>query len=78
MENSHREAAQEVYTLQETAAILKVTTRTVRNWIKKGLIRASKLGRIWRIRREEIDRLLRRSEPEIQNDPPDTPYGECA
>ena len=51
----------EAYTLVQAAARLQVSTRTLRNWIKEGRLQAFKLGlRQWRIRREEVARMLNR------------------
>lgn len=39
----------EVYTIEECSEILKVTKRTIYKYIKEGSLRASKVGRDWRI-----------------------------
>ena len=39
------EPVEKLYSLQEAADYLHVTTRTVRNWIKDGRLRAFKIGR---------------------------------
>lgn len=46
-------------TRDEAAAALRVTPRTVSEWIKSGKLKAVKPGRRVLIPREEIDRLLR-------------------
>ena len=76
METHHGDSELEAYTLKQAAAALQVTTRTIRNWIKDGKIQAFKLGIAWRIRREEVARLLKRPEIDGRRDFPDTPYGE--
>jgi len=43
------ELTEKYYTVKEVAELLKVTERTVRNWIRKGQIKAIKIGRVWRI-----------------------------
>ena len=48
----------EVYTPQETQAILKVSPSTLTRMIKKGLIRAAKVGKQYRIMGKEILRVL--------------------
>jgi excisionase family DNA binding protein len=47
-------------TVQQIADELQVTIDTVRNWIhlKKDPLTASKLGRDWRIKREDLDEFL--------------------
>lgn len=48
----------EVYTPQETQAILKVSPSTLTRMIKQGLIRAAKVGKQYRIMGKEILRVL--------------------
>lgn len=47
-----------LYTAEETAAILKVTRRTMYNYITSGKIKAVKAGRSWRITEEAIREFL--------------------
>lgn len=37
------------YTLEEVASILKVTRRTIYNYIKNGDLKAVKMGKYWRV-----------------------------
>jgi putative molybdopterin biosynthesis protein len=47
-------------TPEEVAEELRVTRKTVYNWIKTGALSAIKVGpRSWRIRREHLDVFLR-------------------
>jgi excisionase family DNA binding protein len=48
----------EVYTHEETQAILKVSSSTVTRMIKKGLIHAAKVGKQYRIMGKELLRIL--------------------
>ena len=48
----------EVYTHEETQAILKVSSSTVTRMIRKGLIRAAKVGKQYRIMGKELLRVL--------------------
>lgn len=48
----------EVYTHQETQALLKVSSSTVTRMIKKGLMRTAKVGKQYRILGKELLRLL--------------------
>lgn len=44
-----------IYTTKELAEIARVTPRTIRNWIKSDLVRASRLGGgRWRIPQSEF------------------------
>ncbi len=48
----------EVYTHEETQLLLKVSASTVTRMIKKGLIRAAKVGKQYRILGKEILRVV--------------------
>ena len=48
----------EVYTHEETQALLKVSASTVTRMIKKGLIRAAKVGKQYRILGKELLRVV--------------------
>ena len=48
----------EVYTHEETQALLKISSSTVTRMIKKGLIRAAKVGKQYRIMGKELLRVL--------------------
>jgi excisionase family DNA binding protein len=48
----------EVLTIEEAAARLKLTPQTVRDWLKAGKLKGVKLGRVWRVDAEALDRLL--------------------
>ena len=47
-----------VYTLAEVQEILKVTQRTVYNYINSGKLKAVKMGKYWRVRHEDLDAFL--------------------
>lgn len=46
-------------TVQETSKLLNVTELTVHNYIKKGLLPASKIGRRIVIKRSDVDKALK-------------------
>jgi len=52
-----------VYTTEETQELLRVSNSTVKRMLKKGLIRANKVGRQYRILGKEILRLI---SPEVE------------
>lgn len=54
----------EVYTHEETQTLLKVSASTVTRMIKKGLIRAAKVGKQYRILGKELLRVL---SPELED-----------
>lgn len=47
-----------VYTLAEVTEILKVTRRTIYNYIKAGQLKAVKIGREWRVTQKALDAFL--------------------
>jgi len=47
------------YNLNEAAAALGVTRRSMYTWIKEGKIKGNKVGREYRILESEIDRILK-------------------
>ncbi len=47
-----------VYTPEEAATLLKVTTRTLYSYLSKGDIRSAKIGRVWRITDGDIRAFL--------------------
>jgi len=47
-----------LYTVKEIADILQVTTRTIYSHISTGKIKASKVGRKFYIKEQELKRLL--------------------
>ena len=46
------------YTLVEVAEILKVTRRTIYNYIKQGKIPATKVGHQWRVTEQALKEFL--------------------
>ncbi len=54
-----------VYTTNETREILRVSESTIKRLLKKGLIRANKVGGQYRILGKEIIRLI---SPELEKD----------
>lgn len=45
-------------TVTQVAEEFQVTTQTVRNWIDGGALPAAKIGRAFRVRREDVDAML--------------------
>ena len=44
-----KENRMETYTLEEVSNILKITRRTIYNYIKNGDLKAVKIGKYWRV-----------------------------
>lgn len=47
-----------VYTLEELVDLLKVTKRTLYNYIKEGKLKAVKMGKYWRVTQKQLDAFL--------------------
>ena len=49
----------DLLTVEETAGYLRVTKGTVWRWCRAGKLPATKIGHQWRIRREELEEMIR-------------------
>jgi excisionase family DNA binding protein len=52
---------EELYTPEEIASRLKVTRRTVYQWLKDGHLQAMKVGKGWRISPAQLEAFAQRS-----------------
>jgi excisionase family DNA binding protein len=48
----------EVLTIEEAAERLKLKPQTVRDWLNAGKLKGVKLGRVWRVDKDALDRML--------------------
>jgi len=55
------DATVEIYTINDLMDILKVTRRTLQEYIKKGKIKAFKMGNEWRVTRESLEDFIDRN-----------------
>jgi len=53
---------EEVYTVEEVAETLKFNVRTVQGWIKKGKLKATKIGSDYRITETAVKEFLKEHE----------------
>jgi excisionase family DNA binding protein len=53
--------ANRLLTVTQVAEEFQVTTQTIRNWIDGGALPAAKIGRAFRVKREDVDELLSRA-----------------
>ena len=51
----------QLLTVPQVAEEFQVTAQTIRNWIDQGILPAVRVGRAFRVRREEVDTLLERA-----------------
>lgn len=63
MPNNEEIKSNAVYTTNETQELLKISNSTIKRMLKKGLIRANKVGGQYRILGKEILRLV---SPEVE------------
>lgn len=54
-----------VYTLDEVADILKVTKRTLYNYIKAGTLKAVKVGKYWRVSEDNLQEFILKGTPVV-------------
>lgn len=50
-----------LYTVKEVAIILKVSYRTVWNYIKEGKLKAGKIGREWKVVESDLKQFVNNS-----------------
>ena len=53
---------EDILTISEVAELLKVSDRTVRNWIEKGTIKAYRFGLVYRIKKADFDEFVKQSQ----------------
>ncbi len=51
----HVTTRESLLTLREAAEVLRLSTRTVREYVKRGEIRGKIIGKQWRFRRADLD-----------------------
>lgn len=56
-----------VYTLDEVAEIMKVTKRTLYNYIKAGTLHAVKVGKYWRVSEESLQDFISNGSPVVDS-----------
>jgi len=54
---------EKLFTLKETAKILRVSERTIMRYLKSGKLKASKLGQ-WRIKESDLEKFLKENSNE--------------
>lgn len=54
-----------VYTLDEVAEIMKLTKRTLYNYIAAGTLKAVKMGKYWRVSEENLQAFISNGTPVV-------------
>jgi excisionase family DNA binding protein len=55
---------QQLLTVEQVASEFQLTSQTIRNWIRSGALSAVKIGHVYRVRREDVDEMMRRHQGE--------------
>jgi excisionase family DNA binding protein len=55
---------QQLLTVEQIASEFQLTSQTIRNWIKSGALSAVRIGHVYRVRREDVDAMMRRHQGE--------------
>ena len=50
---------EKAYTVEQVATMLQVHGDTIRGWLRRGILRGTKLGKLWRIPEAELERIRR-------------------
>lgn len=51
---------------EEVSAVLSVTPKTIREWLRKGELRGIKTGKLWRIREQDLQTFIKPEEPKAK------------
>ena len=54
---------EKLYTIEEVAGLMSVTTRTIQNWLMKERIQAQKIGRRWYFTEDNLKAFIQGKEP---------------
>jgi len=61
MEAAMRETTPEIYTINDLMEILKVTRRTLQDYINRGKIKGFKMGNEWRITKQSLEDFIEKN-----------------
>jgi excisionase family DNA binding protein len=51
----------ELFTPEQAAAILQVSPKTLKDWLRAGKLPGCKIGRFWRVKPADLDAFIRAS-----------------
>ena len=60
---AHKDKEPMGLTVEDTADELQLNVQTVRKWLRQGRLPGRKIGKEWRISRQELEDYLRGAEP---------------
>jgi len=54
--------AERLLTLEEVAERLAVAPKTIRGWLREGKLKGLKVGKLWRVREQDLEAFLAEAE----------------
>jgi excisionase family DNA binding protein len=51
----------ELLTTEQAAAILQLTPKTIKDWLRAGKLTGCKMGRLWRVREADLETFIQAS-----------------
>ncbi len=54
--------AERLLTLEEVAERLAVAPKTIRDWLREGKLKGLKVGKLWRVREQDLEAFLAEAE----------------
>jgi excisionase family DNA binding protein len=61
MRSSNGAILEELFTVEQAAAILQLTPKTIKDWLRAGKLAGYKMGRLWRVREADLEALIQAS-----------------
>lgn len=60
---------------KEAAKIMAVTSRTIKEWLRRGELTGVKIKNMWRVRESDLERFIQKGIEETSNSRPKTGHG---
>jgi excisionase family DNA binding protein len=48
----------DLFTAEQVAAILQLSPKTIKDWLRAGKLPGYKIGRVWRVRQEDLEAFI--------------------
>jgi excisionase family DNA binding protein len=56
-----RPAIEELFTVEQAAAILQLSPKTLKDWLRAGKLTGCKVGRLWRVKPADLEAFIQAS-----------------